>query len=882
MAFKRSTGSTPIPTDPEQLYRQLALTSDDSPGPLWLHQGDVLRSWHSAHPKDPDVAIELPTGAGKTLVGGLIGEYRRRVAGDRVAYLCPTRQLARQTATRLTEYGIPNVLLIGKVGMWNAADRARYTSADATAVSVYSHVFNVNPALDDAQLLLLDDAHAAESYVAGPWSLTINRDQEESAFHDVLSTLADALDPLVVKRLRNASPDGQHRATVYLASPLGVAAHAAQLEQTLTAAAAAGKLSENARYALQFLHSHLDRCMVYVSYRQLLIRPLIPPTLTHPAFDGPTRRVYMSATLGAGGELERIFGRQTINRIPIPPGWEKQGTGRRLFCYPQITSDLADDPTKVDSWVSDVIAQHGRALVLTPDGRTASSFIKTRLPDGYKVLTSDDVEDDLTVFTREPAAALVLSNRYDGIDLPGADCCLVILAGLPANGGMQERFLHKSLGAVEVLQERIRARIMQGAGRATRDARDYAAVLLLDDLVSYATKSDVQKAMHPEIHAELEFGYKNSRSSPDSRTTSADMLDNLRIFAEHGEEWREFDQAIVAASEGHERINAPGSVELQRAASHEVAACEAIWQGEWPRALDLIGDVLGNLRGGQAPQRYAALWNYLASCIAQRLAEQTGNAALAAAATKYYGAAQAAGRGTTWLAHLAAPVERSTAPAQPAIDPLDEQAMTGVLANAARLARAAVFDSKVQQARAALEDRPRKPYEEALVLLGELVGAVPSEGDGNSTAAPDAVWVFGRTTWVAWEAKSEAKPEGELGADAVRQAGGHLRFAATKRREAVPGDSTTLLMTPQERIHPAAHAVAEDHVHLVRRDDVLDLFDRTVRAWRTARTRDLEVLSTTDLAVIFRAEEALPSQWLPRLRSHPLHRATTENSSPAD
>jgi hypothetical protein len=44
---------------------------------------------------------------------------------------------------------------------YQKADRSRYTSADAITISVYSHVFNVNPALDDAQVLLLDDAHAA-------------------------------------------------------------------------------------------------------------------------------------------------------------------------------------------------------------------------------------------------------------------------------------------------------------------------------------------------------------------------------------------------------------------------------------------------------------------------------------------------------------------------------------------------------------------------------------------------------------------------------------------------------------------------------------------------------------------------------------------------
>jgi hypothetical protein len=870
MAFKRSSSTAAIPSDPIQLYRKLAETND-GPESLWFHQGTVLLDWHKNHAADHDVAIELPTGAGKTLVGGLIGDYQRRSFRERVAYLCPTRQLARQTADKLTEYGIPNVLLIGKVRRWNKADRARYTAANAIAVSVYSHVFNSNPALGDAQLLLLDDAHAAESAVAGPWSLEIDRDNEDSAYFDVLSALADALDPLVLARLRITAADSQYRNNVYLASPLGVAAQAAHLEQTLDAAVDAGKISDEGMYALEFLRGHLDKCLVYLSHRRLLIRPLIPPTLVHSAFDNPARRVYMSATLGAGGELERIFGRRKITRIPIPEGWEKQGTGRRLFCFPQLTSDLAADPEKVDTWVASVIAEHGRTVVLTPDTRTANAFTDACLPEDHEVLTADDVEDDLTVFTNKPDAALVLNNRYDGIDLPDDDCRLVILAGLPARGDLQERFLHGSLGAVEVLQERIRARIMQGAGRATRNGKDFAAVLVLDDdLVSYVTRRDVQEAMHPEIHAELEFGYQHSID-----TTSDEMLENLRIFTEHGADWREVDQDIVDDREQYERIDAPGTAELQRAVSHEVAACDAIWQGEWSRALDSIRQMLDALRGGRAPQRYAALWNYLASCIAHRLAQQTGDPALGTAATTFFGAARGAGRGTTWLSNLAAPAESGTAPAEPALDPLDEQAMTGVLANAARLARPAVFDTEVQHARAALLAKPHKPYEAALVVLGKLAGAVPSEGDGNNDSAPDAVWIFGDIIWVAWEAKSEAKEDGELGADDVRQVGGHLRFTAKMRAEAAPGDSPALLMTPQARIHPSAHAVAESHVYLLRPDDVVDLFDRVVRAWRTARTRDLDSLTPTELAAIFQAESALPSQWLPKLRTEPLQQDET-------
>jgi GNAT superfamily N-acetyltransferase len=221
-----------------------------------------------------------------------------------------------------------------------------------------------------------------------------------------------------------------------------------------------------------------------------------------------------------------------------------------------------------------------------------------------------------------------------------------------------------------------------------------------------------------------------------------------------------------------------------------------------------------------------------------------------------------------WLSHLAAPAGIPQTVATPELDPLDLHAMNGVLANAAtRLNSAAVFDEAVADARKALEDTPFKPYEAAVVLMGHLAGAVPSDGDGANDSAPDASWIFDDVTWVAWETKSEAKADGELGAGDVRQAGGHLRFLGDKRAESPPGDSFTVLVTPQGRIHNSAHAVAEGHVYLVRPLEVIELFDRLVRSWRTMRTRDLATLSPTDLATIFRTEGALPTQWIPQLRA---------------
>ena len=61
------------------------------------------------------VALELPTGSGKTLVGLLIGEYRRRKNKEKVLFLCPTNQLVHQVVQQSNlKYGLRAVAFCGK------------------------------------------------------------------------------------------------------------------------------------------------------------------------------------------------------------------------------------------------------------------------------------------------------------------------------------------------------------------------------------------------------------------------------------------------------------------------------------------------------------------------------------------------------------------------------------------------------------------------------------------------------------------------------------------------------------------------------------------------------------------------------------------------
>jgi superfamily II DNA or RNA helicase len=198
--FRRRTEPVAGAADPEALFGELPRTPNGV-GALWSHQADQLRTYANNHRDTPDVALELPTGSGKTLVGLLISEWRRRTLGQRVVYACLTKQLARQVLQKASAQGIPAVLLVGTHWNWDQAELARYTRGDAIAITTYSAIFNINSHLDDAQTLVFDDAHAAEGYVAEAWSLIISRRMDE--YEQLLDALRDSVEPSFLAR-----PDG--------------------------------------------------------------------------------------------------------------------------------------------------------------------------------------------------------------------------------------------------------------------------------------------------------------------------------------------------------------------------------------------------------------------------------------------------------------------------------------------------------------------------------------------------------------------------------------------------------------------------------------------------------------------------------------------------
>ena len=453
MAFKRLLPTRQVPDSPEKLFLELPRRRIPDVLP---HQKEIMRLYAAEGNDLPDVALQLPTGSGKTLVGLLIAEWRRRRNRERIVYLCPTRQLVNQVVEQAEEkYGLTILAFTGSSQNYDPTAKAEYQTANRIAVTTCSSLFNTNPYFDDADVIIVDDAHAAESYISDLWSVRVERNNSKhaTAHAAIAGILRSTLEPLIYSRLCGQVHNIADRSWVdKLPTPKfqEIADEVVEVLDTHTD-------KTNLSYPWSMIREHLHACHMFFSIDEILIRPLIPPTSTHLAFCKPKQRIYMSATLGAGGDLERLMGRRKICRLPTPEGWDRQGVGRRFFIFPGMS---IEDET-AEELRCDLMQRTPRSIVLVPSTQARdkiSSEIKKDL--AYEIFNASDIEESKKPFISKHAAVAVVANRYDGIDFPGNECRLLFIEGLPKATNLQERFFMARMGANVLFNERIQTRVL--------------------------------------------------------------------------------------------------------------------------------------------------------------------------------------------------------------------------------------------------------------------------------------------------------------------------------------------------------------------------------------------------------------------------------------
>ncbi|HMM94029.1 DEAD/DEAH box helicase [Phycicoccus sp.] len=503
-ALKRSEGEPLI--EPRDIFAALG----GRPWPrLRVEQDQVLKSWF-ARRSERDLVIKQNTGGGKTVVGLLVAQSSLNENAGPAAYLVPDTYLVKQVVEEANQLG----LAVTADPHGNA-----FLSGAAILVCTFEKVVNGrstfglagNPYATRIGTVIVDDAHAA--LIAARKQFTIDVPAGHAAYDMALNVFGPEL-KRQSPRHGGALLEGDRCAPLRI--PFWSWTEKHERVTTLIAASSNDDKAKGIFFSWPLLADHLGLAVATISDRGLQLRTPCPPIDRIPAFHLAKRRVYLTATLADDGVLVTELGADANSvRAPITPE-RASDLGDRLILAP-----AALNPQIIDDTVRAMVRQFSlgdrdgdgvvdadpvNVVVLVPSDRAAGAWFG----HADHVLHVNDMKPIVDrMVAGEHLGVVVLVNKYDGVDLPGSACRLLVVDGVPTPLDPGEQREAGALAGSDAMRIRKVQRIEQGMGRGIRDAEDFCAVLLLGNglALSLVDQADLD-LFSPATRAQIGFSQR--------------------------------------------------------------------------------------------------------------------------------------------------------------------------------------------------------------------------------------------------------------------------------------------------------------------------------------------------------------------------------------
>lgn len=786
-------------------------------------QRQVLATYSGRHLTTSDLAIEMPTGEGKTLLALLIADYALD-QGRSVAYLTGTRQLAERVQDEANKLGLEVVRFAAKD--YGGAKLDDYHQAQAMGVMNYWVYFNSKPVPQPADLVIFDDAHLAEQPLSGLQTLRIPDKLGPAhilyrTICDLVIAHTDAYAGLQAMRDGTARPGTPPELLSFsdwaaIATAVRDAIEASPLvadvkvrDETDEVKAEVKKLRGEVKWVWPKVREHLTQCGVLIGPSGIEIRPYHPPTALNAGYSQAKQRIYLSATLGSMDDLQRRVGGGQVTRLvtaqPLPAGT----TGERMFVLNPSSIEALD--TTVLTWaLGQAQAAGAQAAWLCASHSEADTLQAVLVGLGqlvYRLRAGDDTA--VEGWSRAPQGHLITAGRYDGLDFAGDICRLVIITTVPQASSEFERFVVAYLGDAAFMRHRVGQRVTQALGRANRTSTDRSLYLGLDPtfaqiLADPAVRASIPEGTQPVVRAALEL-YDQGSVAATSACHAFWHAAPRPNPAEPVEEAEPRRRSRPGRSTG-------GSGEVA-SADAEVSAATDLWIGDHVGAAKNAREA-ADLLAAAGETEHAAFWRYIQ---AHALFDRGRTEDLAAARTALE-EATANGPRTAWFRRLGRTVadlkghERTADDTDRFFLAWDEwrREVGGRLDRALSDGRTLLAGNHDQQC-------------EGLKVLARLVGASGERPPKTEQSATDCRWTWStvkRGERRVWEVKTgESHP---VSRGDVNQLLGQIEVE-TKR--AAKTKVYGCLLTPATSVKGDAAEAARDKITLINHDAAVRLYN---------------------------------------------------------
>jgi replicative superfamily II helicase len=522
--------------DPVEIFRRLPKPAGIND--LYTSQAEVLQNWFNNR-HETDSILKLHTGGGKTLVGLLIAQSTLNEMNEPVLYLAPTVQLVNQTLEKASVYGVRAVPY--EVGKPLHDD---FINGNAIMVATYKALFNGQSKFGvrggrsplAVGAVILDDAHAAFSMIRESFTLDVEKTRSAN------NSRYESLTALFRQVFKDTDKLGTFD-DIVAGIDYGVieVPYWAWHEQIDTVREQLKSDADKYPFVWPLLRDKLHLCHALISGSSFTITPILPLVNAFPTFAEAPRRIYMSATIADDSEIIRTFDTAPNSAENALTSRSLAGISERMILIPDLMPfnfDGREAINKLLKWVSE--KKELGAVVLTPSDLAAEIWGDIGIVAKGSTEVESLVEELQSAKTFGPA---IFSNRYDGIDLPGDSCRLLVMNGLPAGTSSYESFRASSLYGGATIIRMLAQRIEQGIGRGARGAGDHCAVILFgSNLAAWIAKDANFRYLTTETRAQLEMGTDISSEI----TELKDLANTIKRSFERDNDWTQYHAETLA------------------------------------------------------------------------------------------------------------------------------------------------------------------------------------------------------------------------------------------------------------------------------------------------------------------------------------------------
>jgi hypothetical protein len=491
-------------------------------------QSQVWDRWMGRR-AERDLVVKMNTGGGKTVVGLVMLKSSLNEGVGPAVYVAPDKYLVRQVLREAADLGIRAT---------TDHQGPDFLQGKAILVTNIYHLVNGLSVFGTTDTgvkipigaLLIDDAHACLATTETQFTLAVKADHP--LYAAMLQIFRPALyDQNDAKLLELEDGAGEIEMLVPFWAWEGQS-------QLVAKALTVYRNDDAVKFNWPLIKNHLGQCRCTFSGKRMEISPKCPPIEAIPSFGEAKRRIFLTATLADDSVLVSDFNARPQTVINHITPNVANDIGDRMILVPQeIDPGLTDVDLK--TYLKKKSAAYNTVVIVPSDYRLGFWKDVADL-----TVTAENLGEAVEKLKQHHVGLVVMVNKYDGIDLPGNACRILVLDGLPQSRRLYERVETTQLAGSEHIISRQIQRIEQGMGRGIRGNDDHCAVILMGpSLIKTMFLIGAKQRFSPATRAQFEKSLEIAGQLDDGIT---ELDTAVELILSRNLEWKKVSREALA------------------------------------------------------------------------------------------------------------------------------------------------------------------------------------------------------------------------------------------------------------------------------------------------------------------------------------------------